>query len=275
MASNAGIGGLGLDPKLWVLTDLDRGDDIVGQFTPQDLSKTVAGSIAVGESVGLDRPILQWISGEVEEVSFRAKLWAADSEDFTVEDRLVRLETLVRRNSDLGRPPVCNFGLGSLATLRFDCLVRSIGGVTYDEVREDGTLRGVSLTITLLRYEEVDWVVTDPSVPQQFTRVRRARAGDTYETIARDEYGDALLGVLLRQLNPRVPGMPLADLRPNDGVHVFPEDYLRTLRLRPAFHGFRTGPGYEAAEENLRRLLELRNRDRYLAIYADGSPEEF
>lgn len=271
----AGIAAAGYHGKLWILTDLDRGDDIVGQFIPQDVSKTVSANIATGESVNRDYPILQWISGELEEVTFRAKLWAADSTDLTVEDRLVRLETLVRRNSDLKRPPVCSFAWGTLATLRFDCLVKSIGGVTYDEVREDGTLRGVSLSITLLRYEEVDWVVTDPSIPETFTRVRRAKDGDTYESIARDEYGDAQLGVLLRQLNPRTPSRPLADLRRNDGVHVFPEEYLLTLKVQPRFHGFRTGPGYEAAEANVRRVLALRGRDRYLTIFADSGVKEF
>jgi hypothetical protein len=272
---SAGIGSAGQDKKLWILTDLDRGDDIVGQFIPQDVTKTVAGKIEVGESVNKDYPILQWVSGEVEEVSFRAKLWATDSTDSTVEERLVRLETLVRRNSDLKRPPVCNFSWGSLATLMMDCLVKSIGGVAYDEIREDGTLRGASLQITLMRYEAPDWTVTDPSVPEKFTRIRRAKRGDTYESIALDEFGNALLGVLLRQKNPRKPGMLLSDLRPGDGVHVYPEEHLYTLPVVPQFHAFRSGPGYEKAEENRRRLFDLRNRDRYVSFFADTAEDEF
>lgn len=270
---SAGIGATGPTSRLWVLVDYDHDFDFVGQFVPQDVTKTVAGRVEAGESVNRDHPILQWVSGEVEEVTFRAKLWAADSEDNAVEERLARLEALCRRNSDLGRPPVCGFSYGVLGTLQMDCLVRSIGGVVYDEVREDGTLRGVSLQITLLRYEAPDWTVTDPSVPERFTRVRPSRRGDTYETVAAEEYGDALLGVLLRQLNPRTPGMPLADLRRGDGVHVFPEEYLRTLEVRPQFHAFRSGSGYEAAETNLRRLLALRARDRYVTDFADETGE--
>lgn len=272
---SAGIGGAGPTNKLWILVDLDRGEDILGQFIPQDVTKNVSARIDSGESVNRDRPILQWISGEVEEVSFKAKLWASDSTDLTVEERLLRLENLVRRNADLKRPPVCTFAWGGLETLQMDCLVKSIGGVVYDEIRDDGQLRGASLQITLMRYEAPDWTVTDPTTPEKFTRVRAARRGDTYESIARDEYGDPLLGVLLRQLNPRKPGMPLADLRPKDGVHVYPEEHLYTLPIQPQFHAFRSGPGSEKAEENRRRLFDLRNRDRFLTIFADGAGKEF
>jgi hypothetical protein len=261
--------------KLWVLSDLDRNEDVVGQFIPQDVTKTVSGSIAHGAVTGGQHPILQWVAGDVEIVTFRAKLWAADSTDLTVEDRLERLEGLVKRAADLGRPPVCAFSWGFLGTLTLDCLVKSLGGVTYDEVRPDGSLRGASLTITLERYEAPELTITDPSVPEKFTRVRRARRGDTYESVALEEYGDALLGVLLRQLNPRVPGMQLADLRARDPIHVFPEEYLRTLRIEPKFHAFRSGPGHEAAEERRRALLDLRARDAFTTdLPGLAEPEE-
>jgi hypothetical protein len=272
---SAGIGGSGPKNKLWILMDLDRNEDIVGQFIPQSVSKTVAAEIAVGQSMNRDYPILQWISGELEEISFQAKLWATDSTDLSVEERLVRLESLVRRNSDLKRPPICSFAWGALATLQMDCLVKSIGGVTYDEVRDDGSFRGATLSITLLRFEEVQWTVTDPSVPEKFTRIRRAKSGDTYESLALDEYGNPLLGVLLRQLNPRRPGMPLADLRARDPVHVFPEEYLLTLPIQPEFHAFRSGPGCEAAEKVRRAIFDLRGRDRFVTVFSDTAGGEF
>lgn len=272
---SAGIGAAGPNSKLWILMDLDRKEDIVGQFIPQSVSKSVSADIAVGKSVNRDYPILQWISGELEEISFQAKLWATDSTDLTVEERLARLETLVRRNSDLKRPPVCSFAWGSLATLQMDCLVKSIGGVSYDEVRDDGSFRGATLSITLMRFEEVQWKVTDPSVPEKFTRIRRAKRGDTYESLAQDEYGNPLLGVLLRQLNPRVPGMLLADLQPRDPVHVFPEEYLLTLPVEPQFHAFRSGSGNEKAEAVRRALFDLRGKDRYVTVFSDTANGEF
>lgn len=270
-----GVGGAGALNKRWVLTDLDRGDDIVGQFVPQSLTKSVSSVVAEASSVNRDHPILQWVQGATETVSFTAKLWAKDSTDFSVEDRLFRLETLVRRNSDLKRPPVCSFSWGAVGTLLLDCLVQSIGEVTYDEVREDGTLRGVTLQLTLKRFEEVEFTVTDPSVPETFTRVRRAKRNDTYESIALDEYGDPQLGVLLRQLTPRVPGMLLADLRPKDPVHIFPEEFLVTLEIAPEFHAFRTGSGNEAAEQRRREIFDARAADAYVTVFSDTAGGEF
>lgn len=275
--AGSGVGGQGLDQKLWTLSNMDKPNDkpIVGQFVPQSVTKTVAGDIAQASSVNRDFPILQWTRGELEVVTFAAKLWAKDVEDQTVEQRLVALENLVRRLSDLKRPPICLFTWGSVGTLHMECLVKSIGGVTYDEVRDDGTLRGVSLSITLQRYEEVTLVATDPSKPETFTRIRRAKKGDTYESIALWEFADPELGILLRQLNPRRPGMSLADLSPNDKVHVYPEEYLLTLPIEPEFHAFKSGPGYEAAEERRREMFDARDDDSFVTIFGDTADGEF
>jgi hypothetical protein len=267
----AGTGGQGQSEKLWTLDDLDRNETIVGQFIPQGVTKRLSANIAQSSSMNAQYPILQWISGDLEEITFSAKLWAKDNTDFTVEDRLERLEDLVRRNDDLKRPPVCTFGWGDVASLVIDCLVKSLGGITYDEVRDDGTLRGVTLSVTLVRYEELDFKLTDSSTPETFTRIRRAKKGDTYESVALLEFGDPELGVLLRQLNPRIAGMLLADLRARDPIHVFPEEYLVTLPIEPEFHAFKSGDGYEAAEERRRALFDARGGDSYVTIFSEGS----
>lgn len=271
----SGIGGAGRDQKLWILSDLDNNVDVVGQFTPTNLTKNVRAVIGEASSVNRDLPIHQFVRGAAQTVSFDARLWASDDLDLSVEDRLTTLENLVRRDSRLKRPPICALTLGSLATLQIECLVESIGGVIYDEVRTDGRLRGVSLRISLRRYEEVTLKATDPSVPETFTRIRRSRRGDTYDSVALREYGDPELGVLLRQLNPRLPGMTLSELRSRDPVHVYPEEYLLTLPIEPEFHAFKTGSGNEAAEEARREMFELRSGDVYATIFGDTADGEF
>lgn len=272
---SAGIGASGYETKLWTLMDLDREEDVVGQFIPQSVQRTVAGGIATASSPNSQYPILQWVSGELETISFTAKLWATDSTDTTVDERLNRLEDLVKRNSDLKRPPICAFAWGNVPSLLVNCIVKSLGGITYDEVRDDGSLRGATLQIELVRYEEVEFEVTDPSTPERYTRVRRAKKGDTYESIALDEYGDPTLGILLRQLNPRVKGMDLADLNPKNPIHVFPEEYLVTLPIEPEFHAFKSGTGNEAAEERRREIFEARSADKYVTYLGDTAEEEF
>lgn len=272
---SAGVGGQGFWQKLWVLEDLDHEEPIVGQFIAQNLTKNLSGNLARANSYNSQFPIIQWVSGELESISFSAKLWAKDSEDFTVDERLERLEELVRRNDDLSRPPVCAFSLGDVPSLSVDCLVRSLGGITYDEVRNDGTLRGVTLQITLERYREVEFQATDPTVPETFTRIRRAKQGDLYEDIALDEYGEPEFGILLRQLNPRVPGMELERLNAKDPVHIYPEEYLSTLEIEPEFHAFKKGTDNEEAEARWREIFDARGGDSYTTVFADTADEEF
>jgi len=257
--------------KLWILSDLDRGVDHIGQFVPEDVTHETGARIEASGSLNQEFPIVQWLSGELEKITFKARLFATDSTDLTIEDRYYAIQNLTRRASDLKRIPICYFSWGALATLQVQCLVQSVAPAVFDEIRNDGTARGVSLQITLIRYEEPEWTATDPSVPEKFTRVRAAKRGDTYESIARSEYGNAELGVLLRQLNPRTAGMALADLRKGDLVHIYPEEYLYTIPIEPEFHGFKSGPGNEAAQENLRRIFDLRARDRFSVTFPDGT----
>lgn len=271
----SGGGGAGFNPKLWALFDYDKRESIVGQFVAQSVTKNVSATIARSVSYGAQHPILQWVAGELETISFRAKLWAVDSTDLRVGERLERLEALVKRDVKIGRPPVCAFSIGDVDSLAIDCLVRSLGGITYDELRDDGSLRGVTLQISLERFEEFNVEATDPSVPESQTRIRRARAGDSYESIALDEYADPELGVLLRQLNPRVPGMDLSTLSAKDPIHVFSESFLRTLEIAPEFHAFKTGENFAAAERARREIFEARADDAFLTIYAENAEDEF
>lgn len=282
--STAGIGGVGFDNKLWILTDLDRGEDIVGQFIPQNVTKTVSARYAEVPTLGRQNSILQWLHGVTETITFTAKLWSHHKEDFTVEEKLERLENLVKRQADLphdgndpkGRPPVCRFQWGFDKTLNFEqCVVESIGGITFDEVRTDGSLRGATLQISLKRYDPVTLKVTDPSKPDSQTRIRLAKKGDTYESIALDEYGNPELGVPLRQLNPRIARMELADLNAQDPVHVFSEDYLLTKPIQPEFHAFKSGRGNELAEARRREIFDDRDGDQFTTYFGDYDVEEF
>ena len=259
--------------KLWTLVDMDRKQTFVGQFIAEGVSRQAASNIAVASSPNRQNPIVQWISGREERITFTAKMWA-NNEDESIEDRIDRLEQLRNRQDDLRRPPICMFSLGNVRSMSMEVLVETLGGIQYSELRPDGTPRGVTFQIGLIKFVELPLEPTDPSSPDNMTRVRRAREGDTYESIAASEYGDPELGILLRQENPRTPGMDLADLSPGDGVHIFPETFLRTLLLQPAWHGLRSGPDNEAAEQARRNIFEARSDDGFSTAYADTSASE-
>lgn len=260
--------------KVWTLVDLDRRDVIVGQFEPQNVTRNISMNTAHGGSLGAEDPFTQWLRGELKTTTFTARLFAVDNTaGSNVESMIERLEDLVKRADDLKRPPICDFFVGSIESLTQTCLVKSLGGITYDSAFGDGTNRGATLQITLEKYTEITFKATDPTKPQTFTRQRLARQGDTYEAIALWEYGQPELGVVLRQLNPRLPGMPFADLDKGNPVHIYPEDYLLEQPLEPEWHGFKEDVGAEAATEALRELFAARSGSRWFTNFSDTSPK--
>jgi|GEM_PF-5513214 len=279
---SSGAGGAGYVEKLWSIVDLDRGDFFFGQFVPQSVTKEVSANYAEVPTLGRQNPIMQWLNGVTETLTFTARLWANNADE-SIEERVEKLENLVKRQADLpkegkrpkGRPPVCEFQWGSDRSLKFEyCFVTSLGGVTYDELRPDGSLRGATMSITIKRYDPVTLTVTDPTVPESQTRIRLAKKGDTYESIALDEYGNPELGIPLRQLNPRIARMELADLNPQDPVHVYSEDYLLTTPIQPKFHAFKIGRGNEDAEQRRREMFDDRDGDSFTTVFADYGESE-
>lgn len=273
--------------RIWTLFDKERNEFIEGEFVPENVTHNISGSLAKEPAVGRDHPIVQWVNGVTEEITFQARMWAHHNQDITVRQRLERLKLLVRRLADSKdpknsrkrttppRPPICSFWWGPKEVLKLEsCLIESLGGINYDEIQHNGELRGVTMQLTLVRFEEVTLTTTDTALPDRETRIRRAAQGDTYESIAADEYGDPELGIPLRQLNPREPGMALADLSPLDPVHVFSEGYLLRQPIQPQFHALKTGEGNEAAEDRRREMFDLRDGDSFTTSYADRSASE-
>ena len=265
---SAGGGNIGPNKRVWTLTDLDFDIEIVGQYIAQSVSRSITANIGESAVYNADESIEQFVHGNSDTIDFEGRFHSSDFTDFSVEDRLDALEGLIRRNDDLGRPPVCLLTIGDIPSLTKQVLVTAIGPISYNEPDLSGRNQGATFTISLIAYQELEYEATDPTVPQSFTRIRRARKGDTYESIAQDEYGNAEFGILLRQLNPRLPGMDLTELRQGDPVHIYPDYYLTTLPIVPEYHGFKTGVGNEAAEERLKDLFEARSSTKYSTIYS-------
>jgi hypothetical protein len=122
------------------------------------------------------------------------------------------------------------------------CFVRSLGGVQYDEIRSDGSIRGVTLQISLVRYTPFR-VIRVATSPIEQTPVHVAKAGESYEMIAYRRWGDPMLGVPLRQSNPRFPmskraPKDYADLRPGDEVKLIDRKFLTAVPFKPQCHVF-------------------------------------
>ena len=160
----------------WTLINLDTGQAVVGPYPPTSLTRNVASEIGTATSLGREHPIVQWLGGSTETVAFEATLYAETFLD-RIEDKVEELLALAHRDEALGRPPIVQFVYGALT---FRALVQELGGIKYGDLRPNGTYRRVDFAITLVRYEPLDLVATDPTAPEPSTRfhvVPMARPG--------------------------------------------------------------------------------------------------
>jgi hypothetical protein len=220
--------------------DLSVGTRITGQFTPQNFQHTIGSNIVEASGFSRTNPLIQWVGGALETISFEARLWSEHKDSQTARDKLEVLKLLKQALPPLNRPPLTRFFWGDAIPGGMPCFVESLGGVRYDEIRPDGSMRGAVLNITLKRFTQftIERVSTSPV---ERTPIHEVKSGDTYETIALHRYGDPLLGVPLRQQNPRFPMQKwaptgLADLAAGEIVKLYPKRDL--LDVRPQCHIF-------------------------------------
>lgn len=259
--------------KLWKLVNLeDRNDFVIGQYVAEDVRATHGSTFGEINAINHEDPILQWLHGTAETIEFSATFFADDQNDQSVEDKLAILKSLSRKREG-GGPPVCYFELAGSSSLNENVLVE-LGDVNYMEPLSNGLIRGITIRIILHKYVEFKLEAIDPTKPEFFTRIRRVTDATTYESLAREEYGDALLGIVLRQFNPLIPGMDIANLTANDPVHMFPEEFLLRQPIEPKHHVLKSGPGWEGSENVRREIRALRQRDGYATSFADTGPEE-
>lgn len=238
------------DAKLWHLlvqedaptANLHQGDRIYGQFTPQDVSHQLGANVPEAGGFSRTNPLVQWVGGTVETLSFQARLFSEHSQDQTATEKLEQLKKLRESLPPMNRPPITTFFWGLAFPGGIRCLVESLGGVKYDEIRPDGTIRGVTLSITLKKVTPHN-LVRNVQTPMEQTPLHTVREGETYEMIANRRWGDPLLGVPLRNKNPRFPmekwaPKGLADLQSNEQIKLYDRSELTKESIKPLNHLF-------------------------------------
>lgn len=261
--------------KKWTLTSLDDTSlKFTGQFPAENLTENVGVRQNESTTPGQATPLIQFSSGEVETISFRARIFrtspvagsAFDAlsnpvgtafaalsgnagplvSNGSVKEQIDLLKRFSQKDEKLGRGHRCILTIGT--ELKFEVFCRSVGGITYDDIRSDGTIRGASFDIqfvkidpnnqvkeagvsTAAKIKTVLGVVTTVAggisvinatrrdklvnIPggslHTIDKFLRAKQGDTYEKVAAREYGNAMLGVTLRLAQPDKP-----ELKEND-----------------------------------------------------------
>lgn len=195
-------------PRLILLdTDLfDQGalaipTEIQFRYVPQDF--TYDKGVNWGSSTGMNRdnPILQFSSGEQQQFTFGMRLFAQHSGE-NIDLQYKRLLESSEKDLKLKRPPRWQFIWGTF--IDETVVIKSLGGIKFGDIRPDGTLRDVSFSITLLFYRSVDVALVAEDRPAD-TFFVLTKSGDQWEDLALREYGDPILGEILRRRNPQLP----------------------------------------------------------------------
>lgn len=229
----------------WTMTSLDDSTVIEGQFRPDNFVENVSGVWAEQGTLGLTQPIIQFIRGDLETITFDARIRAKHQGVFgtgkgadEIKDVVDQIRDMARRDDTLGRPHI--WQLAWTDDFEATVVVRSVGGIRYEHARPEAflgavpsSIRGVIFRLDLARYTEYN---LSSSVGAAESLIVYVKDGDFYESVARRVYNDANLGDVLRRRNPDKPA-----LEPEDRLHIPPKATARKeLSLVPASLIFNT-----------------------------------
>jgi hypothetical protein len=199
--------------------------------------------------LGRQLPILTFLNGKADTVSFNARFFRRDIAHSDPQERLEKLIEWTQTDSQLLRPPSVIFMLGT-GNLVMESIVTGVTGIRYDEPDWLGFIRQVQFTVALKRFVPFKFDTT--SVTE--TRYHRSAQGDYYELVCQREYNNPALGDTIRK---RHPTQPLLDV--GDVVKLPSIEGIRTERPKQTSIALRTAYGRkDTAQKRLR--IEWFNR---------------
>lgn len=262
--------GLGLPQTPWRLIRIDPPVEVFeAQFLPEEYSEDVATEWGEVKIPRREEPILQWLAGAAETATFTARFFdtggfsanAATAQGLNalgvrslrqppastdgilsrnVARDVAALRKAIRRDPKLGRPPRFTFEWGE--SVRYDCVIQSLGGVKYGEMWRFGQIRDVTFQITLRKIgADFDLERVDPTAKPHDSLHKAMPQGGTYEALAAREYGSPTIGVFLRQRNTA------AFPRPGELVRLPAVDRFTRLRREPQAFALSEDPRAAAA----------------------------
>jgi hypothetical protein len=277
-----------LSGKSWTLKNLDSGEEIVGQFPAESPTREVASTWAAVNALNRQHPILQFVRGEADTFSVPTRLYRRDLLDESPIKKLERIIKWTRIQEKLRRPPILeiivgagfnesgplgevnaaiNDLTGAGAGFQATVVLNSVAGITYGVPNNLGGIRDVRFQMNFTRYKPFD---INESV-QTDTRYARARHGDYYESLAYEEYGNALLGVVIRHLPEHDQQLTL---KSGSVVKLPAIEGVRTRKVQPSSLTFKTAFGRKDTPQRRLRLeyLDLRSKGRPSFLYNAAAP---
>jgi hypothetical protein len=210
-----GVGGtllskmLGL--KSWTLKNTEDGTTLKGQFPAEDVTRNVGGNWSEIQALNRSNAFIQFLNGKTQTLSVQSRFFKRDMFDDSPVDKVEKLIEWTQSTIRFRRPPMLTFILGDGLGLQMDCVCTGVTGIKYGMPNSLGGIREVQFTMEFLR---ISGRQTAFSSEQEVTDTRYAHAkdGDYYELLCQEEYGDPMIGVIIRQRNPTKPLLAAGDI---------------------------------------------------------------
>lgn len=194
------------DQRVWNIENLDSGEVLQGQFEAAAPTREATNKWASHTSLNRGNSIRQFVSVDDETISFQSRFFKQSALDSSPETKLEKLVSWIKIDPAARRPPIVQLWFGD-GHLRLNCTI-TVTGITYGTADYAGGLRDVTFTINATEFTPFsleDTVETD-------TRFARAKERDYYELLAFHEYGNPLLGDIIRKEHPEQQNLAPGDV---------------------------------------------------------------
>ena len=239
----------------------DEGPEFRGQFTATNLTENVGQRITSTNALNQEDADRKYLGGSGDTITFNARIWATSSLK-NVAINIHKLKSFCRRDDELKRSPIFTFTAGT--EFECTCFVKSIGNIIYDPLRSDGSIRGATFQITLVKLVEVPpdkqgvgiaslvktglGIVSSVSglsstlgkiyVPGGSLHTKGKEIitvqGQTFEHLAQKHYNNALFGDVLRRAYYHNPQNTIkTSLECGDVVDIVDPDEIQEIDITP------------------------------------------
>jgi hypothetical protein len=190
-----------LSLKVWKLHNHTKNETVEGQFAAEDVEMNVGGTWNKIQALNRQSAFLQFINGTTQTLSVHSRFFRLNMFDDSPVDKFEKLAEWCGMDAKVRRPPLLTFSLGDGLGLQRDVLLVKLSGVRYGRPNALGGIREVEFTMEFIRWS--DTVFFNPEAKEVTdTRYARVKQGEYQELLAAREYGDPMVGVVLRQDAP-------------------------------------------------------------------------
>lgn len=189
-----------LSLKTWTLENAKTKERIQGQFPAEELTRTVGGNWAEIQALNRQHAFLQFLNGKTDTLQVSSRFYRKDLFDDSPVTKVEKLIKWTRILPSERRPPLLTFYLGDGLGLQMDVILAEVADIKYGMPNSLGGIRQVTFMMNFLHWSKEALNQTDIEVTD--TRYARVKDGDYYELLAQQEYGDPMVGVVLRQRHP-------------------------------------------------------------------------